>query len=66
LSAFALCICFAVAFFVVLVVWNAAHSDGVIVESFSVPRALAEKGNSGEVVAGRLMDKLNLGSGLID
>lgn len=59
-TASALCICFAITFFVVLVAWNAAHSDGLIVDSFSVPRVLAEKGDTGEVVAGRLLDKINL------
>ncbi|MBV9548976.1 MAG: hypothetical protein JO256_04815, partial [Alphaproteobacteria bacterium] len=39
-------------------VWNALHSDGLIVESFTVPPELAEKGLSGQVVAGQLTDLL--------
>ncbi len=41
-------------------VWNAAHSDGLIIESFSVPPDMAARGVSGEVVAGQLQDKLNV------
>ena len=41
-------------------VWSAAHSDGLIIESFSVPPDMAARGVSGEVVAGQLQDKLNV------
>ena len=39
-------------------VWNAAHSDGLIIESFSVPPDLAEKGLTGQVVASQLLDAI--------
>jgi len=41
-----------------VMVWNAAHADGLIVESFTVPPSLAEKGFSGEAIASRMLDKL--------
>ena len=41
-----------------VMVWNAAHADGLIIESFSVPPDLAAKGLSGEVVATQMLDKL--------
>src|SRR3954463_16777774 len=31
-----------------LVVWNAAHSDGLVIESFAVPPDLASKGVTGQ------------------
>ena len=49
----------ALAGFIALTVWNAAHADGLIVESFKVPRELAEKGLSGDVVATQLLDRLS-------
>jgi tetratricopeptide (TPR) repeat protein len=48
----------AVAGFLGAVLWNAAHSDGLIVESFTVPPDLAARGITGQVVASRLLDKL--------
>ncbi len=39
-------------------VWNAAHSEGLIVDSFAVPPELASQGLSGQVVAGQLIDRL--------
>jgi hypothetical protein len=39
-------------------VWEAAHSTGLIVEPFTVPPDLAAKGLSGESVAGQILDKL--------
>ena len=41
-------------------VWYAAHSDGLVIESFSVPPDLAQKGQSGQVVATQLLDQINL------
>jgi len=41
-----------------LMVWDAAHSKGLIIEPFSVPPDLAQRGLTGEVVAGQLIDKL--------
>lgn len=43
-----------------VMVWNAAHSEGYLIESFAVPPDLAARGLTGEVVAGRLLDRLNL------
>jgi tetratricopeptide (TPR) repeat protein len=39
-------------------VWDAAHSTGLIVEPFSVPSDMAAKGLSGQVVASQMLDKL--------
>ena len=50
----------AVAAGVGLMVWDAAHSNALIVEPFTVPPDLAAKGLSGEVVAGQILDKLTL------
>ena len=46
---------------IAFMVWYAAHSDGLVLESFAVPPELAAKGNSGEVLATRLLDKLSQG-----
>ena len=43
-----------------VMVWNAAHSDGNVIESFAVPPDLAERGLTGEVVAARLLDRLQV------
>jgi tetratricopeptide (TPR) repeat protein len=42
-----------------LLIWQAAHSDGLRVESFSVPPDLAARGMTGEVVATRVIDRLS-------
>jgi hypothetical protein len=39
-------------------IWNAAHSNELIVDAFSVPPDLAQKGISGEVLAGEVVDRL--------
>jgi Flp pilus assembly protein TadD len=41
-----------------VMVWNAAHADGLVIESFSVPADLASRGLSGQVVATQMLDKL--------
>jgi tetratricopeptide (TPR) repeat protein len=41
-------------------VWEAARDNGLVVESFSVPPDLAGRGLTGEVVAAKLLDKLQL------
>jgi hypothetical protein len=41
-----------------LMVWNAAHADGLIIESFSVPPELAARGLNGQVVASKTLDEL--------
>ena len=43
-----------------LMIWDAAHADGTVVESFAVPPDLAARGLTGEVVAGALLDKLGV------
>jgi tetratricopeptide (TPR) repeat protein len=48
----------ALACFLGAAVWNAAHADGLVIESFSVPPDLAERGLTGQVVAGELLDRL--------
>jgi len=45
--------------FIAAGVWNAAHSDGLVIESFSVPPDLAQRGLTGQVVAGQLLDRLS-------
>ena len=41
-----------------MMVWDAAHSKGLIIEPFSVPPDLAARGLTGEVVAGQMLDQL--------
>ena len=41
-----------------ILIWNAAHSNELVVDSFSVPPDLAEKGITGEVLAGDLVDRV--------
>jgi tetratricopeptide (TPR) repeat protein len=38
--------------------WSAAHDDGLVIESFSVPPDMLARGLTGDVVAARLLDKL--------
>jgi tetratricopeptide (TPR) repeat protein len=44
--------------FVAAGIWNAAHSDGLVIESFSVPPDLTQRGLTGQVVAGLVLDRL--------
>jgi tetratricopeptide (TPR) repeat protein len=39
-------------------IWSAHKAQGLVIESFEVPVAMAERGLSGQVVASRLLDKL--------
>ena len=39
-------------------VWNAAHADNLVIEAFSVPPALAERGITGESLARQLIEDL--------
>ncbi|HEY1876772.1 MAG TPA: hypothetical protein VGG66_04850, partial [Rhizomicrobium sp.] len=48
----------ALAAFIAAALWNAAHADGLVIESFSVPPELAERGLTGEVIAGQILDRL--------
>jgi tetratricopeptide (TPR) repeat protein len=41
-----------------LMVWDAAHSKGLLIEPFSVPPEMAARGLTGQVVAAQLLDKL--------
>jgi tetratricopeptide (TPR) repeat protein len=45
--------------FIGALLWNAAHDDGLIVESFSVPPDLAAHGLTGQVVATQMLDNLS-------
>jgi tetratricopeptide (TPR) repeat protein len=49
----------AVASFFGLMVWDATHSSGLIVEPFAVPSDMAAKGLTGQVVASQMLDKLS-------
>lgn len=40
-------------------VWDASRSEGLLIEPFSVPPDLAQRGLTGEVVAARVIDRLN-------
>ena len=42
-----------------LMVWDAAHSRGLIITPFSVPPSLKERGLDGQVIASQVIDKLN-------
>jgi len=41
-----------------LMVWDAAHSKGLIIEPFNVPPDMAARGLSGQVVATQMLDRL--------
>ncbi|MBV8977568.1 MAG: hypothetical protein JOZ13_09340 [Alphaproteobacteria bacterium] len=43
-----------------IAVWQAANDNGLVVQSFSVPPDLANRGLTGEVVAAKLLDKLSV------
>jgi len=40
-------------------VWSAAHDNGLVIETFSVPSDLAARGLTGEVVATKMLDHLS-------
>jgi hypothetical protein len=48
----------AIAVGLTLMIWDAVHSDGLLIEPFSVPPELASRGLTGEVVATKLLDRL--------
>jgi hypothetical protein len=50
----------AVAGFVGIMIWNAAHDDSLIIEAFSVPPDYSARGLTGQVVAGELLSNLSL------
>jgi hypothetical protein len=41
------------------VVWNASQSNGLVIESFSMPPDMAARGITGQVIADKLVDDLN-------
>ena len=41
-----------------IMVWSAAHADGLVIESFSVPPDIAARGLTGQVVAEEILDGL--------
>ena len=49
----------AVAVVLGVMVWQAHEDQGLVVEAFSVPPDLAQRGLTGQVVAGQLLDKLS-------
>jgi tetratricopeptide (TPR) repeat protein len=49
----------AVAAVFVFMTWDASQSSGLLIEPFSVPPDLAQRGMTGEVVAARLLDNLS-------
>ena len=53
-----LCVGVAAAAGVTLMVWDAWHSNGLLIEPFSVPPDMAAKGLTGQVVASQVLDKL--------
>jgi tetratricopeptide (TPR) repeat protein len=54
-----LCVGLAIAGGLGLMVWDAAHSKGLIITPFNVPPSLRERGLDGEVIASQVIDKLN-------
>src|SRR5437868_11921316 len=53
-----LCVGIGAATGVCLMIWDAAHSKGLLIEPFQMPPDMAAKGLSGQVVASQLLDKL--------
>jgi tetratricopeptide (TPR) repeat protein len=49
----------AVAAGLALMIWNASQSNGLLIEPFSVPPDLAQRGMTGQVVAAKLLDHLS-------
>ena len=41
-------------------VWDAAHSSGLVIEPFAVPSDMAAKGLTGQVVASQMLDRLTV------
>jgi len=55
-----LCVGLAVAGGLGKMVWDAAHSKGLVITPFNVPPALGERGLTGEVIASQMIDKLTV------
>jgi tetratricopeptide (TPR) repeat protein len=43
-----------------VVIWQAAHADGLVIESFDVPTPMAQRGLTGSVIANKLLDRLTV------
>ena len=54
------CVGLTIAAGLAFLVWDAARSDGLSIEPFSVPPDLAASGLTGEVTASRLLDRINV------
>jgi tetratricopeptide (TPR) repeat protein len=57
----------AVAFIVIAIaigfgfeIWAAMHADGLVIDAFTVPPAMTDKGLTGQVVASKLLDRLTI------
>jgi tetratricopeptide (TPR) repeat protein len=50
---------FAVAVGIGVMVWGAAHSNGLVIEPFAVPPDLAARGLTGQVAASHVLDRLS-------
>jgi Tfp pilus assembly protein PilF len=47
-----------------LMVWDAAHSSGLIIAPFTVPDDMAVRGLTGQAIASRMLDKINAMDGV--
>jgi len=45
---------------VAVIIWQATHAGGLVIEPFSVPAPVAEKGLTGQVIANKLLDHLTI------
>jgi hypothetical protein len=54
-----LCVGLAAATGIGMMVWDAAHANGLLIEPFSVPPDMAARGLTGQVIASQLLDKLS-------
>jgi hypothetical protein len=43
-----------------LEIWAAIHADGLVIDAFNVPPAMADKGLTGQVLASKLLDRLTI------
>jgi tetratricopeptide (TPR) repeat protein len=42
-----------------MMIWEAAHDEGLVVEAFEVPEELAQRGLTGQVIARQVLDRLS-------
>ena len=50
----------ALAFGIGAAIWQAAHADGLVIQSFNVPAPMTDKGLTGQVIADKLLDHLTI------